>query len=63
MPGVFAVPTYEDVPDVLYGQLVKDRRLFARDRARFEGDIIAAVAPRRSRSSASKCSRSSRYCA
>jgi CO/xanthine dehydrogenase Mo-binding subunit len=44
MPGVFAVLTYEDVPDVLYGQLVQDRRLFARDRVRFEGDIVAAVA-------------------
>jgi CO/xanthine dehydrogenase Mo-binding subunit len=44
MPGVLAVLTHQDVPDVLYGQLVKDRRLFARDRVRFEGDIIAAVA-------------------
>ena len=44
MPGVFAVLTHEDVPDVLYGQLVQDRRLFARDRVRFEGDIVAAVA-------------------
>jgi CO/xanthine dehydrogenase Mo-binding subunit len=44
MPGVLTVLTHEDVPDVLYGQLVKDRRLFARDRVRFEGDIIAAVA-------------------
>jgi len=44
MPGVLTALTHEDVPDVLYGQLVKDRRLFARDRVRFEGDIIAAVA-------------------
>jgi CO/xanthine dehydrogenase Mo-binding subunit len=44
MPGVLAVLTHEDVPDVLYGQLVKDRRLFARDRVRFEGDVVAAVA-------------------
>ena len=44
MPGVFAVLTHEDVPDVLYGQLVQDRRLFARDHVRFEGDIVAAVA-------------------
>jgi CO/xanthine dehydrogenase Mo-binding subunit len=44
MAGVFAVLTHEDVPDVLYGQLVQDRRLFARDRVRFEGDIVAAVA-------------------
>src|SRR6266508_1801815 len=44
MPGDLTALTHEDVPDVLYGQLVKDRRLFARDRVRFEGDIIAAVA-------------------
>ena len=44
IPGVLAVLTYEDVPNILYGQLVKDRRLFARERVRFEGDIVAAVA-------------------
>ena len=44
MPGVVAVLTHEDVPDVLYGQLVQDRRLFAKDRVRFEGDIVAGVA-------------------
>ena len=44
IPGVLAVLTHEDVPDVLYGDLVQDRRLFARDRVRFEGDIVAAVA-------------------
>jgi CO/xanthine dehydrogenase Mo-binding subunit len=44
IPGVLAVLTHEDVPDVLYGQLVKDRRLFAREEVRFEGDIVAAVA-------------------
>ena len=44
LPGVLAVVTHEDVPDVLYGGLVKDRRLFARDTVRFEGDVIAAVA-------------------
>src|SRR5262245_4963523 len=44
MPCVFAVLTHEDVPDVFYGELVQDRRLFARDRVRFEGDIVAAVA-------------------
>jgi CO/xanthine dehydrogenase Mo-binding subunit len=44
MPGVFAVLTHEDVPDVLYGDLAKDRRLFARERVRFEGDVVAAVA-------------------
>ncbi len=44
IPGVLAVLTHEDVPDVLYGDLVQDRRLFARERVRFEGDIVAAVA-------------------
>ncbi len=44
MPGVHAVLTHEDVPDVRYGQMVKDRLMFARDRVRFEGDVVAAVA-------------------
>lgn len=44
LPGVLAVVTHEDVPDVLHGPYVQDRRLFARDVVRFEGDIIAAVA-------------------
>lgn len=44
MPGVFAVLTADDVPDVRYGPFVKDRTLFARDVVRFEGEIIAAVA-------------------
>src|SRR4029453_6387024 len=44
MPGVLAVLTHEDVPDVLYGDLAQDRRLFARERVRFEGDVVAAVA-------------------
>jgi len=44
LPGVIAVLTHEDVPDVLYGGLVQDRRLFARERVRWEGDIVAAVA-------------------
>jgi CO/xanthine dehydrogenase Mo-binding subunit len=44
VPGVFAVMTHEDVPDVLYGQLVKDRRLFAKQEVRFEADVVAAVA-------------------
>ncbi|MGH3038177.1 MAG: xanthine dehydrogenase family protein molybdopterin-binding subunit, partial [Gaiellaceae bacterium] len=44
LPGVLAILTHEDVPDVLYGDLAEDRRLFARERVRFEGDIVAAVA-------------------
>jgi CO/xanthine dehydrogenase Mo-binding subunit len=44
LPGVLAVITHEDVPDVLYGDLAQDRRLFAKERVRFEGDVVAAVA-------------------
>jgi CO/xanthine dehydrogenase Mo-binding subunit len=44
LPGVLAVVTHEDVPDVLYGGSVQDRRLFARDTVRFEGDIVAGIA-------------------
>jgi CO/xanthine dehydrogenase Mo-binding subunit len=44
LPGVLAVVTHEDVPDVLYGQLVKDRRLFAKEEVRYEADVIAGVA-------------------
>ncbi len=44
LPGVLAVVTHEDVPDVLYGGMVQDRRLFAKDMVRFEGDIVAGVA-------------------
>lgn len=44
LPGVLAVLTHEDVPDVLYGQLVKDRRLFAKEEVRYEADVVAAVA-------------------
>src|SRR5438105_13584775 len=44
LPGVLAVLTHEDVPDVRYGIMVKDRRLFAKERVRFEGDVVAAVA-------------------
>ncbi len=44
MPGVFAVLTHEDVPDVLYGDIVQGPRLFANEKVRFEADIVAAVA-------------------
>jgi CO/xanthine dehydrogenase Mo-binding subunit len=44
VPGVFAVLTHIDVPDVKYGGMVEDRRLFAKDKVRWEGDIIAGVA-------------------
>jgi len=43
LPGVLAVLTHEDVPDVLYGGMVQDRRLFAKERVRFEADVVAAT--------------------
>jgi CO/xanthine dehydrogenase Mo-binding subunit len=46
LAGVHAVLTHADVPDVLYGQMVKDRRLFAKEEVRFEADVVAAVAAR-----------------
>lgn len=44
LPGVFAVVTHADVPDVTHGGYIEDRRLFCKDVVRFEGDIVAAVA-------------------
>ena len=44
IPGVMAVLTADDVPDVRFGPFVQDRTLFARDVVRFEGEIVAAVA-------------------
>ena len=44
VPGVFAVLTADDVPDVRFGPFVQDRTLFARDVVRFEGEVLAAVA-------------------
>jgi len=46
LPGVFAVITQGDVPDVRYGAFIQDRTLFAKDVVRFEGEIVAAVAAR-----------------
>jgi CO/xanthine dehydrogenase Mo-binding subunit len=43
-PGVHAVITAADVPEVRYGAVLKDRTLFARDVVRWEGELIAAVA-------------------
>src|SRR5512133_970552 len=45
LPGVLAVLTHEDVPDVRYGIMVKDRRLFAKERVRFEAAAVAALTP------------------
>ena len=44
LPGVHAVITAADVPEVRYGAFLKDRTLFARDVVRWEGEVIAAVA-------------------
>ncbi len=44
IPGVFAVLTADDVPDVRYSYGLADRTLFATDIIRFEGEIVAAVA-------------------
>jgi len=44
LPGVLAVHTADDVPDVRYSPVIPDRTLFARDVVRFEGEVIAAVA-------------------
>lgn len=44
LPGVHAVITQADVPQVRYGMFVKDRTLFADGIVRFEAEIVAAVA-------------------
>jgi CO/xanthine dehydrogenase Mo-binding subunit len=44
IPGVRAVITAADVPDVRYGGAVKDESVFAHDRVRFAGQPLAAVA-------------------
>ena len=44
MPGVVAVITQADLPDVRFGGFVQDRTLFAKDVVRFEGEIVAGVA-------------------
>jgi CO/xanthine dehydrogenase Mo-binding subunit len=44
LPGVVAVLTQEDLPDVRFGGLTQDRTLFAKDVVRFEGEIVAGVA-------------------
>jgi CO/xanthine dehydrogenase Mo-binding subunit len=44
LPGVLAVVTQDDLPDVRFGGLVQDRTLFAKEVVRFEGEIVAGVA-------------------
>ncbi|MBI4271231.1 MAG: xanthine dehydrogenase family protein [Candidatus Rokubacteria bacterium] len=44
LPGVRAVLTAADIPDVRYGGALKDETVFARDRVRYVGQPVAAVA-------------------
>ncbi len=44
LPGVRAVVTGRDVPDVRYGGALKDETVFATDRVRYVGQPVAAVA-------------------
>ena len=44
LPGVVAVVTQADLPDVRFGGFVQDRYLFAKDVVRFEGEIVAGIA-------------------
>ena len=44
LPGVRAVLTAADVPDVRYGGALKDETVLARDRVRYVGQPVAAVA-------------------
>ena len=44
LPGVHAVLTAADAPDARAGWVLRDQRLFADDRVRYEGQPIAAVA-------------------
>src|SRR5260370_14002580 len=46
LPGVAAVITQADVPQLHYGSAVKDRTLFADGVVGFEGELVAAVAAR-----------------
>src|SRR5215510_2644586 len=44
LPGVRAVISAADVPDVRYGAAVKDETAFAKDKVRYVGQPVAAVA-------------------
>ena len=43
VPGVEAIATAADAPG-MFGEVIKDQRVFARDRVRYIGEPIAAVA-------------------
>ena len=44
LPGVHTVVTAADAPDVKYGRSTMDRYILAKDKVRFMGDPVAAVA-------------------
>ncbi len=44
VPGVYAVITARDAPDIRYGRQVNDKYILARDKVYFLGDPVAAVA-------------------
>ena len=43
-PGVRAILTGQDIPNALYGPIIKDRRALALDKVRHVGDPVALVA-------------------
>lgn len=46
LPGVAAVCTHRDVPDLRWGELVQDQRVFAKEKVTWVGDPVAIVAAR-----------------
>ncbi len=44
LPGVKAVITFEDIPDGRYGPFIKDEPVLAREKVRYIGEPVAAVA-------------------
>ena len=44
LPGVKAVVTWKDAPDILVGMYQNDWRIFAKEKTRYMGDVVAAVA-------------------
>ncbi len=44
VPGVLAIVTQDDAPDLRYGSGIDDRTLFAKGVVRYEGEVVAAVA-------------------
>ena len=44
LPGVRAVISAKDLPDVLYGRFIADSRVLARERVRYVGEPVVAIA-------------------